>query len=968
MTTLQRKKVTDPIAFSPTLDLAPFLCPPEVIVEQAAAAGAHDAFASADEGARQLSESGVGSEYELFAVMMHTGGTHGGHYFAYIKDLTTSVEGEGEARRRWIRFNDSSVTSMSRSHMASAFGTTEEGVWDAAAAAVIDDRAPDGGEAPPKGASDPDSVAPSVASAFANAYMLVYRRKHVKPIPAMSHPPRTLVEEVEADNAEFAVLKREWEWERELVRLRVRLDETQAGMSAEEAMQAGSHETSGKLASLVVHRSRTVDDLVLLCAGALGLLDPAMCPSSGAAGPGVDAAEASVCGGGDEGGEFLVKSVDECLRRCRLRFFDSMKGLLLAPLKPGDADSPPSLQSLGGALGPHKLLALELRDDTTEPWPAWREGGVTVKALLFKPPSSDTGALGSFHPPVQVSADEDSLGALRRAVEDCFTLHSRCRLVHVRGDDAVVLEGPPSTSLKKELRILDGDSVYVEPHRADEDVSGKPSAVKELLESVANAVQVEFEPLTPLSTEQIAELSRMRGVDDPSALTTERLVEGVTFVTIDQRGTLGELRAEVERATGAIPGTIRVLQPPHGPEMKDDSRPLSFFGLVGGGRVVLERGRPLQPSEFMIKVTLFDGSVEETTTKRPSAAGRGRPARPPRGAARPKGPSSKPRSRFQPLGVVIADRSCPVPALKELVVTTFGLPKLPNHVRLRERSGQNLTGLLLDCRTLDAALSSRIVDNKEIVVELLDEAEFAEEGALLLHVHRWFPDTAKLEPAKSEIAVTAMTTFGDLKKRLAASSVVPAEAIVFAKLGAFGSRAPEQIAKLEHFGKRKEGAGDVRYGCKQPSDGSQLAGTPWRLRSGATLLWKDGRVDEALLSEGEGPAATSSERGDGYRAEIAFRIYTPEEQRQREEERRRRKEALDAQIREAEARAQQVAADADARSMGAPNLKPYVMMLRGGVTAEGVEAKMRADGFDPELLFPEVVDEALQPLEEGPPE
>ena len=45
-------------------------------------------------------------EYELFSVMVHSGGTFGGHYFAYIKSFE-----DGE----WYNFNDSSVSEIQNS-------------------------------------------------------------------------------------------------------------------------------------------------------------------------------------------------------------------------------------------------------------------------------------------------------------------------------------------------------------------------------------------------------------------------------------------------------------------------------------------------------------------------------------------------------------------------------------------------------------------------------------------------------------------------------------------------------------------------------------------------------------------------------------------------------------------------------------------------------------------------------------
>ena len=41
--------------------------------------------------------------YELYSIMIHTGGAFGGHYFSYIKSFEDG---------KWYNFNDSSVTEI----------------------------------------------------------------------------------------------------------------------------------------------------------------------------------------------------------------------------------------------------------------------------------------------------------------------------------------------------------------------------------------------------------------------------------------------------------------------------------------------------------------------------------------------------------------------------------------------------------------------------------------------------------------------------------------------------------------------------------------------------------------------------------------------------------------------------------------------------------------------------------------
>ncbi len=57
-----REKITTPFHFPQVLDMAPFV---------SAATKPGDAAAE--------------HKYELYSILMHAGGTHGGHYYAFIK-------------------------------------------------------------------------------------------------------------------------------------------------------------------------------------------------------------------------------------------------------------------------------------------------------------------------------------------------------------------------------------------------------------------------------------------------------------------------------------------------------------------------------------------------------------------------------------------------------------------------------------------------------------------------------------------------------------------------------------------------------------------------------------------------------------------------------------------------------------------------------------------------------------------
>lgn len=111
-------------------------------------------------------------DYDLFAVLMHSGSAMGGHYFAYIKP--NAPEGP------WFSFDDSAVTSLHdvNEPLKLAFGG-------------------------------------SGAGAGASAYMLMYQRRQtdasaVAPTAYISSLPASLCAVVEAEDAEFQRQRQEY--------------------------------------------------------------------------------------------------------------------------------------------------------------------------------------------------------------------------------------------------------------------------------------------------------------------------------------------------------------------------------------------------------------------------------------------------------------------------------------------------------------------------------------------------------------------------------------------------------------------------------------------------------------------------------------------------------------------------------------------------------------------------------------
>ena len=126
--------------------------------------------------------------YELYAVLIHSGASSGGHYYAYIKDLDEDT---------WWNFNDATVTRIDKSKVFEAWG----------------------------GRVNSKQKFPFHSLSMSNAYMLTYRkislngeRLHFASKESVPEHVRDLVREYEMELEQRA---REEEERRETLRLRI---------------------------------------------------------------------------------------------------------------------------------------------------------------------------------------------------------------------------------------------------------------------------------------------------------------------------------------------------------------------------------------------------------------------------------------------------------------------------------------------------------------------------------------------------------------------------------------------------------------------------------------------------------------------------------------------------------------------------------------------------------------------------
>jgi ubiquitin C-terminal hydrolase len=137
--TLERMKLHDRVAFPFAFDPATLASKAAPVTEPAdsSASGSELADSSATvtepadssaSGKADTTPSPPVGQYELYAVLVHSGSALGGHYFAHIKDLET---------RQWWTFNDSSVTRASEADVVAAYGGSSAGYGSHSSAYMV---------------------------------------------------------------------------------------------------------------------------------------------------------------------------------------------------------------------------------------------------------------------------------------------------------------------------------------------------------------------------------------------------------------------------------------------------------------------------------------------------------------------------------------------------------------------------------------------------------------------------------------------------------------------------------------------------------------------------------------------------------------------------------------------------------------------------------------------------------------
>jgi len=302
-------------------------------------------------------------QYELYAVLVHSGGASGGHYYAYLKDLESC---------RWWNFNDSYVSQIDEATVRLAFGGG--GKSYGASAYMLMYRRVARGEGPvptpPAVAGGADAAKAVVDAAGSPARLVPSRRL----FPGTELLPEALREHIVA-------LERQHAAEEEAKRADARLISLTV---------LGDDEEGAECSLRLDREDATIGEVARRALVELKLAPAA--DDTGAGGEEAGGAAAAAGGflylGGGEGGTAdptttwgMWRGVD--LRLWRLRRWDNFTKLAREPLPNNSATLAASSLFNGSR------LVLERRESPDVPWPAY---SISDVAIRFVPLGAESGA------------------------------------------------------------------------------------------------------------------------------------------------------------------------------------------------------------------------------------------------------------------------------------------------------------------------------------------------------------------------------------------------------------------------------------------------------------------------------------------------------------------------------------------------------------------------------------------------
>eukprot|EP01083_Nonionella_stella_P118255 352992_1 len=821
--TLQRIKLTKKISFPRTFNGAIYL----------------NCDGNSDDNTQ---EEETEKEYELYSMMIHTGGATGGHYFAYIKDFKSG---------KWLQFNDSNVREIPPEDMEEWFNpkVVEEAVEEtdnkqnnekddktitpapiptAVKPSTADSDGMDIGAAIAQNLKDKQQKDLKAKLAeqktkklrflhpFGAAYMLMYRliddERNVISV-ADDLIASDIVSEIETSDGVYAKQKAEYDRLRQYITLKIHFD--------------------GKVSEVMVKKKESMKCAVDRVYNELKLLE-----TNGVANA-------------------------DCLR---LR---NMKVLNNIPLEPYDDDK---LEDLIESFEFHdpKHLILETRGED-EAFATYEREKISLRVVEL-----DVGdEKMKWKKEVLVQVDENAtIGALRQAIASSLGVDSadRIRMAFLNEGMALLLSEDKSR-IKKDERILNG--YYVHCEVCDEHHTEGKSKLMDKFDKQLNTLRLHYNELE-------FDSSQDNIFSNP--------------LEIDVRTTVGELRAILAKKLGIEVSECVLRKGWHSQELKDNAKTLEQYRVHTNCQVFVEKGTPLAPTQYLFQIFIEDEAFKAKKRKREEdkwkAYLEAEKAKETAAVvkAEEKEKEEELGAAFLFVGDCVLDSEWPMDKVKREITQRVANVPPANQMRLRSFNDHNrLLKVYLDSKTLGKNLKKQIKDYTQICCQRTAKTnEVLNENMMLLYVARWFPDRMDFGE-QIEFALNKKTKIkSELREELSALSGIAVEHI----------RCEHPRAYLLKNVENRRKVCILDWENSNCTANTTLVSKQWKCKNGEFILYKDNRQKERLTKDDF--ATKSITFALGSQREEALVFYSPQQQIEREKEKKEKEEANKKEMQQAQ--------------------------------------------------------------------
>jgi hypothetical protein len=436
----------------------------------------------------------------------------------------------------------------------------------------------------------------------------------------------------------------------------------------------------------------------------------------------------------------------------------------------------------------------------------------------------------AYDAPIKINLAQDaSIQQLQQQISDTLEIE-RQRLVVLKliASELVVVplrakaDEPAGVEALVNRDIEAGMTVYAEEVAAGGDASS--SAVAERFEIERNQVEIRYNvPGERMPTREI---------------------------NIDKRRPLGDLKREIAATLRLELNEFKMCDNAMSKnEFKDVQKPIARSNLFDGSAVFITLGKPMVLGEHNITLFRYDPSANADQQQH---------------AVQSDSSSSSSSSAttiandYSEIGKLVVQGSWNIEQIAAAAASRFGDCTLSDasavwRIKVGKRAGRVIARTVALC---DVILSLK--DGTELAIQARHSwsASDITDQSLLLQVRRWSPREWLVSKHKHELLITKQTTVHDLKLLLAEQYSQAADMISVA-------RAP---ANVDHL----DGVQVALLSWNMP-DHCVLGRSPWYLKDGECLLWKDRSEPDAIEID---PALRAAAEGRGG-SEIGVRIFTP---------------------------------------------------------------------------------------------